>query len=217
MNKFIKNEWFSIMLLIIPFIIGIILYPSLPDQMPTHWNFKGEVDQYSSRNFGTFFFPALNVFMYLTLLLAPKLDPKKENYEKFATSYKFIRVTLLVFLVFMYILTLYASLGYKVDMGLWISVGVSLLFIGLGNVLGRVRHNYFVGIRLPWTLANEKVWKKTHYVGSKAMVAGGVFSLLGVILTTDVYRFIFLMVGIFVPLIFVSIYSYVYYKKLKNN
>lgn len=107
-----------------------------------------------------------------------------------------------------------ATLGYPVNIGKWVAAGVAVLFIVMGNVMGRVRHNYFVGFKLPWTLANEEVWKKTHQVGAKAMVAGGVLSLIGVILTSGGLSFVILMAGIFVPMIIVTIYSYLLYRKI---
>lgn len=217
MNNFLKNEWPYLLLLIIPLIAAILVYPYMPDLVPTHWNTQGEVDGYSSREFGTFFIPLLNIGLYLFFIVLPNFDPKRANYEKFFGSYKLIRYSIHIFIILMFALTVFASLGYSVDIGLWVSISVALLFIIMGNIMGRVRHNYFVGFRLPWTLANEEVWRKTHRVGSKAMVLGGVLALIGVIFTEHNLRFIVLMTGIFIPTIFTTIYSYVTFRKVTNN
>lgn len=214
MNNFIKKELPFLIILIIPLIAAFIIYPYMPDLVPSHWNFKGEVDDYSSRAFGSFFIPILNIGMYALFIILPKLDPKSANYKKFTTSYKVMRYSLHIFFIILYALTVLAALEYPIDMGLWITVCISILYIVLGNVMGKVRHNYFVGFKFPWTLANEEVWKKTHQVGAKAMVLGGVVSLIGVIFVDNSFRFIIIFVCIFVPTILVSIYSYVYYRKV---
>jgi len=214
LNKFIKKEWPFLLFLAIPLIAAILIYPYMPDMVPTHWNTKGEIDDYSSREFGTFFLPLLNIGLYVFYLVLPHLDPKRANYEKFFGSYKLIRYATHIFFVFMFVITVLASLGYSIDIGLWVAVGVSILFIIMGNVMGRVRHNYFIGFRYPWTLANEEVWRKTHQVGSKAMVLGGIIALIGVLLTENSVRFIVVMAGIFIPTIFTTVYSYLVFRQI---
>ncbi|KJS23295.1 MAG: integral membrane protein [Clostridiaceae bacterium BRH_c20a] len=216
MNQFFKKEWPYLLFLVIPLVAAFLVYPYMPDMVPTHWNTQGEVDRYSSREFGTFFLPLLNIVLYVLFIVLPHLDPKRANYEKFLGSYRLIRYTTHIFFVFVFAITVFASLGYSVDIGLWVSLGVSLLFIVMGNIMGRVRHNYFVGFRYPWTLANEEVWRKTHQIGSKAMVLGGIIALIGVLLTENNARFIVLMSGIFIPTIFTTIYSYLVYKKISE-
>jgi uncharacterized membrane protein len=117
----------------------------------------------------------------------------------------------------MFFITVAASLNYPIDIGLWISAGVAILFIVMGNIMGRVRHNYFVGFRYPWTLANEEVWRKTHRLGSKAMVIGGVLALIGVLITENTARFVTLMAGLFIPTIITSIYSYLVFRKIEKS
>jgi len=214
MNKFFKKEWPLLLFLAIPLIAAILIYPYMPDMVPTHWNTQGEVDRYSSKEFGTFFLPVLNIGLYILFLVLPHLDPKRANYEKFFGSYRLIRYATHVFFLFMFAITVLVSLGYSVDIGLWVAAGVAVLFIIMGNIMGRVRHNYFVGFRYPWTLANEEVWRKTHQIGSKAMVLGGIIALIGVLLTEDNARFIILMSGIFIPTIFTTVYSYLVFRKI---
>ncbi|MGI6226418.1 MAG: SdpI family protein [Peptococcales bacterium] len=217
MTKFLKKEWPFLLLLLLPLIAAIIIYPYMPEMVPTHWNTRGEVDGYSSKEFGTFFLPLLNIGLYVLFIVLPLLDPKKENYEKFLGSYRLIRYVTHIFFVFMFIITTLAALGYTLDIGLWIACGAAMLFILMGNIMGRVRHNYFVGFRYPWTLANEEVWRKTHQMGSKVMVLGGILALIGVIFTQDNIRFIVLMAGLFIPTIFTTIYSYLTFKKVTKK
>jgi uncharacterized membrane protein len=84
----------------------------------------------------------------------------------------------------------------------------------MGNIMSRVRHNYFVGFKYPWTLANEEVWRKTHQLGSKLMVAGGFIALFGVIFTQGAASFAVMIVGIFIPVVITTVYSYIIYKRI---
>lgn len=216
MMDFIKREWSLLVLVLGTFIAAFLIYPKMPDMVPIHWNIQGEVDGYGSRFFGTFLMPLVNLGMYVLLLVTPKLDPKRANYEKFGSSYRIIRFTLHLFFALIFALTVYASLGHPIDVSLWIPAGVSVLFIILGNVMGRVRHNYFVGFKFPWTLASEEVWQRTHRFGSKLMVLGGVFALVSVFLTEGNFRFILMMTGIMLPTIITTVYSYVIYRQING-
>jgi uncharacterized membrane protein len=100
-----------------------------------------------------------------------------------------------------------------VDIGKWIPAGVALLFIVMGNIMGRVRYNYFVGFRLPWTLASEEVWRRTHRFGSRLMVLGGTAAFIGVLFTRETAAFAILMAGVLAPTIITAIYSYIVYKQ----
>ena len=214
MNYNLKRELPLLLILLLQLIAAILIYPHMPDQIPTHWNARGEIDGYGSRVVGTLLFPALNAGAYLLFLFLPKIDPKKENYSKFDSSYLIIRYAVHLLFVFIFAITALASLGYPLNISKWIAGGVAVIFIILGNVMGRVRHNYFVGFKFPWTLANEEVWKKTHQVGAKGMVLGGVAALIGVIFTQGVMSFTILMIGILLPVLFITVYSYLLYRKI---
>ncbi|MGI6764305.1 MAG: SdpI family protein [Anaerovoracaceae bacterium] len=203
-----------ICILLANMIAAFIIYPKMPEMVPIHWNIQGEIDNYASKTFGTFFLPILNIAMYFLFLLLPKLDPKRANYERFTKSYKLIRYTIHIYMSLMFVVTVYAGMGHSIDIGFWITIGISLLIIILGIVIGRVKHNYFVGFKLPWTLANEEVWDKTHRIGSKLMVVGGIIALAFAFLTENQTRFYSLMACIFIPLIITAVYSYMIYKKI---
>lgn len=214
MNYNLKREWPLLVMLAIPVFIAILVYPHMPEQVPIHWNVKGQVDNYGSRAFGTFFLPLMNIVMYVLFIVLPKLDPKRANYSKFDSSYLTIRYSLHLFFVLLFGITAAVSLGYPVNIGKWVPAGVAVLFIVMGNIMGRVRHNYFVGFKFPWTLANEEVWRRTHLFGAKLMVIGGFAALFGVVFTSGTASFVILMIGIFVPVIITTIYSYLIYKQI---
>lgn len=214
MNYNMRKEWPLLMILAATFLAAFLIYPHLPEQVPIHWNIHGEADGYGSRFFGAFFLPLLNLGMYILFIVLPLLDPKRANYIKFDSSYLTIRYSLHLFLALVFGITAAASLGYPVRVDQWIPAGVAILFVVMGNIMGRVRHNYFVGFKFPWTLANEEVWRRTHLFGGKLMVLGGFAALLGVIFTRGSASFIILMIGLLVPTAITTIYSYVIYKQI---
>lgn len=218
MNKIInkiKKDWFIILLMILTLIISLLLYPKLPDKMPSHWNIKGEVDAYSSKLSGVLNINLMNIGFYFLFLIIPSIDPKKQNYENFRPAYNVIRYTFhLLFVALQYIILL-SSLGYKLNVGTIVTLSVGIMLILLGNQMGRIKHNYFVGIRTPWTLADETVWVKTHRFSAPLWVVGGF--IVGILaFFNGTVAFIGLLIVIFTISIIPIIYSYLCFKNIKN-
>ena len=212
----IKNNWFILAIIALTFAISLYLYPSLPDKMPSHWNTKGEIDGYSGRFFGAFGIPLMNLAFYFMFILLPYIDPKKANYARFSSSYKVIRYTLHIFLALLQAVVLLVSLGHSVNVGMFIGVGVSLLFMVIGNVMGKFKHNYYVGIKTPWTLANEEVWVKTHRMAAPLWVVGGIISAISVIIGGGIVIVSFLTIVVVMSIV-PMIYSYIIFKNLSKR
>ena len=150
-------------------------WPQLPDRLPTHWNIHGEVDGWGNKFMGLLFMPLLVLGLYLLLLLLPLFDPGKANYQNFQKAYGIIRIVLVAYMAAIYAATLFAAFGNSVNMTTVILPLVGVLFIVLGNFLGKIRPNWFVGIRTPWTLSSQLSWDKTH------RLAGWLFILMGLL------------------------------------
>lgn len=214
-NKFkLKNELPLILLLIVSFAISFYFYPMLPDRIPTHWNFKGEIDGYSGKTAGTFLMPILNLVIYVLFIFLPALDPKKENYKLFESTYRYFRYLFHIFFFGMQVLIITAALGYAVDTGRFVMLGISLLFMLMGNVMGRLKHNYFIGIKTPWTLANEEVWKRTHRLSAYLWTGFGlVGAIMAILKTNPVVIFLTILI---IPTMVPLVYSYAIFKKLNK-
>lgn len=211
----LKKEWYIILLILGTLALGLYLYPDLPDKMPSHWNIHGEVDDWSSKSFGVWFFPLLNLGLYLLLLVIPYIDPRRQNYQRFQGAYWAMRLLLHIFLAGLYILTLLVSLGYPLKVDFFVKFSVSLLFLLIGNYMGKIKHNYFVGFKTPWTLASEEVWYKTHRFGAPLWVGAG---LLGMILSfIDKPWASYTLFGAFILMAFIPmVYSYLLYRRIHN-
>ncbi|BAF59680.1 predicted integral membrane protein [Pelotomaculum thermopropionicum SI] len=177
MGKFLSSEWPLLLLIIGSLAAGAALYPQLPERVPSHWNFRGEVDGYSSRFWGAFGIPLMTAGIYVMMLVLPLIDPRRQNYQKFAGVYRLFRAVMVIFMTGLYAVVLLSALGHQIAVDRITMAGISLLFVVLGNFMGQIRHNYFVGIKTPWTLADEQVWQKTHRLGGRLWVAAGLVGL----------------------------------------
>lgn len=196
-------------------ILSVYFYRHFPATVPIHWNIAGEVDNWSSKSFGAFLLPILLVAIYFLFELLPKIDPRKERYPEFAKVYSILKTAIMLVLFGVYIVTGLNSLGYAVSVAFWVPFIIGLLFIVIGNYFGKIRSNYFVGIKVPWTLNNEEVWNKTHRLGGKMFVLGGVVMLLTGF-TPIALRLPLLIAVIFAIAVLPIVYSYFLYKKVQK-
>jgi len=161
---------------------GALAYRHLPALVPMHWDAAGRVTAWASPLWAVLFPPALALSVWLLLLLLPAIDPRRANYAAFIGFYRAVRIALVLVLAAVDAVTLAAALGHPVDGSVVVPLVVSLLLVFVGNSLPRVRHNYFVGIRTPWTLADEGVWRRTHRFAGPVFVAGGLLGAAGLLL-----------------------------------
>lgn len=167
-----------LILIALAFAAGLVLYPRMPDPMPSHWNTAGEVDGYMPRFWGLFLMPLVLVGIFLLYLAIPRIDPLKANIAAFIREYNLMMVVLAFFMFYVYALTLLWALGFEFNMNLMIFPAMGVLLITIGFLIGNARRNYFVGIRTPWTLSSDSVWARTHRLGKWMFMAAGALTLL---------------------------------------
>ncbi len=178
--RFYKGEMLIAAILLLSFGIAGYFYPQMPERMASHWNAQGQVDGYMSRFWGVFLMPIVSLGLSLLFVLIPRIDPLRANIEKFRRHYYGFVLIILVFLLYLYLLTIFWNLGFRFNMVRMLTPAFAVLFYFCGVLMGKAKRNYFVGIRTPWTLNNEAVWDKTHRLGGKLFKAAGVVALLGV-------------------------------------
>lgn len=196
-------------------VVSLVLYPSLPHDLPTHWNFSGEVDDTAPKLVVVLMLPALAALVSVALAIAPQIDPRREAYEKFAPSYNRIRVAVVVFMLGLHVLLLTQYDNPQAVVKL-ILFGVALLFAVIGNEMGRFRQTWFVGIRTPWTLADERVWRKTHRVGARYFFGVGVLNMVTVLLLPLPVAGVILIVSAVGISMGLSAYSYFVYRQINT-
>ena len=213
LSSILKKDWLILILIVLGFALGGYFYPSLPDRVPVHWNANGDINGYGSKLFGAFGLPLINLGMYLMFILLPNIDPKKKNYNNFMSTYQFLKYLLIIFFLGIQLMTLLIATGVVVNKPILVQIMISLLFILLGNVMGRVKPNYFVGIKTPWTLANEDVWKKTHRLAAPLWVIGGILNILLSFTGTNSNGIAFMIIVAVISIVPVG-YSYFIYQKI---
>jgi uncharacterized membrane protein len=193
-------------------VVTALLYPHLPDQIPEHWNFKGEIDHYGSRQ-SVFMLPGVMAGVLLLFAVLPWLSPKRFEVDTFRSTSLYIMVLAVALFAYLHALLLWAAFSRPLNMPRSLMGALFFFLILVGNVLGKVKRNFYIGVRTPWTLASEKVWYATHRFAAKAFVAAGFLGLLSVIIGTPPAVGISILIAAALASV---IYSLVYYKRLER-
>jgi len=215
----IRREWSTMKRWILPvglvaaaLMISLIVYGRMPDQVPVHWNTYGEVDRYASKAFALFIMPAMMLLVWLSIKIAPIIDPKRANLKKNIGEIDTINFFVLLVLLGIHVMTIVYGLGYEFDMSIIAPIIVGLMFVVIGNYLPRFRHNYFFGVKTPWTLANEEVWRKSNQIGGRMFFFGGLVVILSVFLPR-MWMLVILFATIVVCSAVPAVVSYILYRK----
>ncbi len=206
-----KSEIVVLVIIIISIIIGIYFYPRMPERVASHWNAKGEVDDYMSKFWGLFLMPIISTILLLLFIFMPKIDPLKANVEKFRKYFDNFIVLLIAFLFYLYLLTIFWNLNIKFSMIGFLAPAFGILFYYCGVLVENAKRNWFIGIRTPWTLSNEKVWDKTHKIGGKLFKIVGIIAFLGI--SFQNYALFLVLVPVILITIYTIVYSYIEYQK----
>jgi uncharacterized membrane protein len=218
MNR--KYNWLFVLVLIaIPFAYAFYLYPSLPSRIPIHFNLKGEADGWGSPG-SIFLGPAImgcvSLFVFFIISNVKYLDPKRYA-DTNTDDYAVLGLGVVIFLSILSLSILYSVVNESLRDGKFVFVLVGLLFCGLGLYFKKVKQNYFVGLRLPWTLEDENNWNATHQFASKFWVIGGILiSLFAILLKGVMLLFTFFSI-VLLMVFFPVMYSYRFFKKTNNK
>ena len=206
-KKNLKILIITSIVILLPVLAGVVLWDTLPEQIPTHWNAAGEIDGWSSKPFAIFGLPLLMLAIHWLCVLGTAADPKKANH-----SNKLIHLVLWIIPIIsivLFVLTYVAALGTEVRMEMVVPLLVGFVLTVVGNYLPKCKQSYTIGIKIPWTLHSEENWNRTHrFAGRLWLVCG-----LGIMLTAFVGGFwLFLPIALLMVLA-PCIYSYLLHRK----
>lgn len=207
-----KSRWLGPAVVAAMWAFTAAVYTRLPDRIPSHWNLQGEVDGWMDKPMGPLMQPLIATIMLGVLWLMPRVDPRRQNVEHSADSRRLLINLLILFMAVIQAATFAHGLGWPIEVDRVILAAVGLLFVGLGNYLPRIRSNWFMGIRTPWTMDNERVWRATHRVGGRAFVGAGLVMAASALLPQAARAWttgIAIAVAVVLPLV----YSYVAYRR----
>lgn len=215
MNWQFRREALPLAILLTMIVAGAILYPTLPDKIPTHFNIQGEADHYSGRSSFMMVTIGLCVALYIVLTFIVCIDPFWKKIQHRYDAFMILRNLVLLFFALIFFLSIHAARIGRFEPR-WLGIGFGLLFIAMGNYLPRLPRNFFFGVRSPWTLASEEVWKRTHIVSGWLFVAAG---LIMIVLALCKVNMMWSMLGVLAPLtLFCAvIYPYYLFHKLQKQ
>ncbi|MBW2977699.1 DUF1648 domain-containing protein [Candidatus Woesearchaeota archaeon] len=210
-----RRELIPIALIIIIFSVAVYLYPFMPEQMPTHWNAKGEIDDYGSRFMGLFLMPLITLGIYILFSLIPKIAVYKKHILGFDKHLYGMKIAFVLFLSAIYVVTLLPTFGYDINVAYFILPFIAALIFYIGYIIKFIKRNFFIGIRTPWTLSSGQVWDKTHRIGSVTFRINALIFLLA--LFYPEYSLWIILVPLLANVLFLIVYSYFAYQKVKRK
>lgn len=181
-------------------------------EVPIHWGLDGQPDGYASKEMALLFTPMLAIGLAALLYLLPRFEPRAQNLARSGPAYVQVCVAVLFVLVAVQLLVVLAAVGSPLDVDLVLGVATGVMFIVIGNVLGKVRSNFMFGVRTPWTLSSDLAWNKTHRLVGRLFVLLGIATIVVGMVGSPVAFFVVLLGGIGVVLVVAFVYSYQVWK-----
>ena len=198
---------------LVPLMILTVIYGKMPETVPTSFGFDGTINAYGPKS-TLWMLAGMGPLLALLFQFMPKIDPRKRNYEKFQKYYDSFAIFMELFLLGTSCLMFTEILRPgTVSIGRAVTVLVCLLLILMGNMMGKIKHNYFFGIKTPWTLAEPDVWNRTHRAGGRMWFLIGVVLLPCCLLLPERVFFILLMAGILGSTAVLLVLSYLWYRQ----
>ncbi|PSQ51013.1 hypothetical protein BRD15_00230 [Halobacteriales archaeon SW_6_65_15] len=190
---------------------SVLAFPEMPARMATHWNAAGEVDDRMAKRFALALLPALSAALLGLFALLPRIDPLGENVARFREQYDTFVVLLVAFLTYIHLVVIAANAGYEFEMIQAVSPAVGALLYYVGVLSEHAEPNWFVGIRTPWTLSDEEVWRRTHERAAPLFkLAGGVAALAALV---PAYAELLIVVPVAAVALYATVFSYAEYRR----
>jgi uncharacterized membrane protein len=210
------KRWLGILFVAATVVFVVTVYGSLPERVATHYDINGKADGWSGRLAAAWLLPAMAVLMLVMFSMLPRISPRFENFKKFEETYWVVANGVVGFLCVMHVLLLGRALNWPIDVSSSMLLGMGVMFMVIGNVMPRMRSNWWMGIRTPWTMENEEVWRETHRLGGRTFLIGGAVTIVAALLPVSVRMYVAmaaLVVAGFVPVV----YSYFVWRRLKRS
>lgn len=210
--KPVRTLLISALFLLVLMAVFVWLYPHMPARVPTHWNARGQINGYMSP-LGAVATPMIVIAVLATFtLLLPTISPRGYEIRPFVSVFVLVMLATQVFVLISGLAVLLNAAGHAVKMPLVCMLGIGVLLMVMGNYMGKLRKNFFIGIRTPWTLASDTVWERTHRMGGWFFMLAGM-AIMVVALTSAP---VILLLGIVLSAVLMpAVYSYVVYRRVE--
>lgn len=198
------------------FATGIIVYPNLPMLFVSHWNTVGRANGALPKLWGAFLVPFIMLILTGIWALLPRIDPIAPGFKGFRFVYDFFFFLIIAFLAYVYAFMLGANLGWQFNMLRTILPALALLIFMLGALMPYLKRNWFVGIRTPWTIGSDAVWKKTHALGGFLFEISALFIIAAAFVPRTI-TLLLIIVPIIAAALISVIYSYILFNREKTR
>ena len=206
-RKHLKVLIITSLIILLPMLAGIILWEQLPEQIPMHWNFAGEVDRWGSKAFAVFGMPAILLGLQWVCALGVFMDPKRANHTGKILQLVFWIIPAISLVV--NVLTYTAAFDMDVPVGAVMCTFMGLVFVIIGNYMPKCKQNYTIGIKIPWTLNSEANWNRTHRFAGRLWVVCGLITIA----TGFLSKFWLFLILVFLMIIVPMVYSYILHRR----
>ena len=190
------------MVILLPMLWGLIIWPQLPNQIPIHFNFAGQANNFQSKPLVVFGLPLFLLLVHLFVIFMTARDPKNQTMNEKMGKVIYWLTPIVSLSVFYLIYS--KALGSTTNPSIFASALLGLIFVMMGNYMPKLKVNHTVGIRLPWTLQSEDNWHKTHRLAGKLWVLGGLILLLeaGLQFAVPYVMGIVILTIVFIPVVY---------------
>ncbi len=211
-----KNEIPLLAIVALPFIYLAYIWGELPEKVPMHWNINGEIDRFGDKTELLLIPILLPLLIYIIFLIVPKIDPKNKI-SKMGNKYRHIKILLTTFMSILALFIIYSAKNQSLANPNYIVLIIGILYLILGNYFKTIKANYFIGIRTPWTLENETVWKETHKLAGKLWFVGGIIIVISSLILEKQLNFTLFMIITGIITIIPIVFSYFKYMKIRKT
>ena len=211
-----REDWPVWLLFVLCLVGAAVVYPRLPARLPVHWDVAGNVNGWGGKLGVAFGGLGLVFGLYLVLVLVPLIDPRRANYAKFRPTLRVVRAAVTVVMLVVWGVCLTAGMGVNAQVDRIVPAAIAVLLIVLGNLLGRIRYNWFFGVRTPWSLSSEEAWRRTHRAAGPALVLSGAIALVGAVIG-GAWAAWAMVIGVGGASVFAVVYSYVAFRRTTRD
>lgn len=210
-----RTDYICIAIIVLHFALVGFFYGQLPDPVATHWNSQGVADGFMAKPWGAWLFPVMTLGIYLLFKVLPAISPHGFRMDSFLHVVGIIKLTMVLFMFLVGVVVILSARGASFDSTAIVLSGIGVLLLVLGSYMSKLRKNFFIGIRTPWTLASDEVWARTHRLGGWMFLLAGAVAILSGLTgwPGQGANIIFMVVTAgLVPVV----YSFIIYRKLEG-
>lgn len=216
--KWTRRDWILLAINLCVFAAFFLAYnDKLPERVISHYNASGQADNTMTKGSFWLLCAGIGAILPSIMTLIRQVDPRKQNYVKFNSYFYLLRYAISAFLHGMFLLIILDNLDHDVSIVNWIVGGIGVLFMIIGNGMGQLRSNFFLGIRTPWTLTDEDNWRRTHRVGARLWFIAGLLMVIGAFFLDSTGLVIDLLVAVAISAVCPIAYSYLLYRNKQKG